>query len=292
MQSFAETAIDIRLFCGIIWFGMKKTFAHISVAPESDIGAPSLFTMIEAHEENWEASTTTPQTYETTIEYQKAGIDRRWIAGREYRTEAGAFSVFAAGTRVEAEKIPPGELDHVEYLRLRGPMAAAMEQALEVSPDRPLILPEAPAGLAITLSEATKIVFQRPPDWPWRFVAAASELTRALMSARQKTPLPTAHLVDRVRSLVEEAPHQPWSVKELAVRLHVRREVLWALFKEQTGQSPGDWVRQHRIRVAQEMLKRGLSVWETAARLGFSSRQQFARSYRTVTGHAPSARGR
>jgi AraC-like DNA-binding protein len=169
-------------------------------------------------------------------------------------------------------------------------MAVAIEQALEVSPVRPLILPEVPPGLAITLSEATKIVFQRPPNWPWRFIAAASELTRALISARQKPPLPTALLVDRVRSLVEEAPHQPWSVKELAVRLQVRREILWALFKEQTGQSPGDWIRGHRIRVAQEMLKRGLSVRETAARLGFSSRQQFARSYRTVTGQAPSVR--
>jgi AraC-like DNA-binding protein len=269
---------------------MKKTFAHISVALESEIGVPSLLTLAEAHEENWEASTTAPQTYETTIELQKAGIDQRWIAGREYRTEAGTFSVFAAGTRIETEKIPPGEVDHVEYLRLRGPLASAIEQALEVSPDRPLILPGAPAELAITLSEATKIVFQRPPHWPWRFIAAASELTRALISARRKTPLPSDHLVDRVRSLVEEAPHHPWSVKELAVRLQVRREVLWALFKEQTGQSPGDWVRQHRIRVAREMLKRGLSVRQTAERLGYSSRQQFARSYGTVTGQAPSVR--
>jgi AraC-like DNA-binding protein len=267
---------------------MKKTFAHISVAVESDIGVPALLTRVEAHEENWEASTTAPQIYETTIELQKAGVDQRWIAGREYRTDAGTFSVFAAGTRIETEKIPPGASDHVEYLLLRGPMAAAIERALAVSPERPLILPAAPADLAITLSEATKIVFQRPPNWPWRFIAAASELTRALIAARQKPPLPTAHLVDRVRSLVEEAPHQPWSVKELAVRLQVRREILWALFKDQTGQSPGNWIRGHRIRVAQEMLKRGLSVRETASRLGFSSRQQFARSFRTVTGCAPS----
>ena len=269
---------------------MKKTFAHISVAVESDIGVSSLLTLVEAHEENWEASTTAPQIYETTIELQKDGIDQRWIAGREYRTEAGTVSVFAAGTRIETEKIPPGEVDHVEYLRLRGSLAASIEQALEVSPERPLILPGAPADLAITLSEATKIVFQRPPNWPWRFIAAASELTRALISARRKTPVPTAHLVDRVRTLVEESPHRAWSVKELSVLLHMRREVLWALFKEQTGQSPGEWVRQHRIRVAREMLKRGLSVRETASRLGYSSRQQFARSYRTVTGQVPSGR--
>jgi AraC-like DNA-binding protein len=269
---------------------MKKTFAHISVAVESDIGVPALLTLVEAHEENWEASTTAPQTYETTIEFQRAGIDQRWIAGREYRTGAGTFSVFAAGTRVEAEKIPSGESDHVEYLRLKGPMAVAIEQALEVSPDRPLILPEAPPGLAIMLSEATKIVFRRPPNWPWRFVAALADLTRAMMEARREMPLPTAHLADRARSLVEESPHHPWSVKELAGMLGVRREVLWALFNEHTGQSPGDWIRGHRIRVAQEMLKRGLSVRETAARLGFSSRQQFARSYRTVTGQAPSVR--
>lgn len=96
--------------------------------------------------------------------------------------------------------------------------------------------------------------------------------------------------MDRVRTLVEESPHRAWSVKELADLLDVRRETLWSLFKQQAGQSPGDWIRQHRIRVAQEMLKRGLSVRETAAHLGFSSRQQFARSYRTVTSQAPSVR--
>jgi AraC-like DNA-binding protein len=82
---------------------MKKTFAHISVAVESDIGVPALLTRVEAHEENWEASTTAPQIYETTIELQKAGVDQRWIAGCEYRTDAGTFSVFAAGTRIETE---------------------------------------------------------------------------------------------------------------------------------------------------------------------------------------------
>ncbi len=273
---------------GIIWLEMHKTFDHISVATGMDIGMPSLLALVEAHEETWAASTTAPQTYETTIEHQKAGMGQRWIAGREYRTDPGTVSVFAAGTRIEAESIPPGELNHVEYLRLKGPMASAMEQALDISPDRPMILAGAPAEPAIALSEATGIVFQRPPHWPWRFFAAAAELTRALLSARQAAPAPTDHLVDRVRTLVEESPHRAWSVKELAVLFHVRREVLWALFKEQTGQSPSDWVRQQRIRVAREMLKRGMSVRETAARMGFSSRQQFARTYRTVTGDAPS----
>lgn len=269
---------------------MKKTFAHISVAVETDIGVPSLLTLVEAHEENWEASTTAPQTYETTIEYQKAGIDRRWIAGREYHTEAGAFSVFAAGTRIEVEKIPPGETDTVTYLRLKGPMAVAIEQALGVAPDRPLILPETPPTVALTLTQATKAVFERPPNWPWTLVEVLAELTRMLVTTGRQAPLPTARLVDRARTLVEESPHRAWSVKELSVLLGVRRELLWALFNEQTGQSPGDWIREHRIRVAREMLKRGLSVRETAARLGFSSRQQFARSYRTVTGQVPSGR--
>lgn len=283
--------IDIPLEQGIILFVMHKTFAHISVATESAICLPTLFTWVEAHDENWEASTTEPQTYETTIEYQHAGIDQRWIAGREYRTEAGSFSVFAAGTRIEAEQIPSGQLDRVEYLRLRGPLAIAIEQALNIAPDRPLILPDAPASFALLLTQATKAVFTRPPNWGWSLVEVLAELTRTLVTTRRQAPLPAARLVDRIRTLVEESPHRAWSMKELSSLLGVRREALWALFKEQTGQSPGDWIRQHRIRVAQEMLSRGLSVRQTAERLGFSSRQQFARSYRTVTGLAPSGRG-
>ncbi|MDD5708377.1 MAG: AraC family transcriptional regulator [Kiritimatiellae bacterium] len=270
---------------------MHKTFAHISVATESEIGLPDLFTQVDAHEETWEAGTLQPQVYETTIEYQLAGSDRRWIAGREYRTEAGALSVFAAGSRIEAERIPPGKFERVTYLRIRGPLAAAIERTLEIAPDRPLILPDAPSHYALSLAQATKTVFERPPNWAWRLVELLAELTRTLATAHQRPPLPTARLVDRVRTLVEESPNRPWSVKELSAVFDVRREVLWGRFKEQTGQSPGDWIRQHRIRIAREMLDRGLSVRQTAERLGFSSRQQFARSYRSVTGQAPSTRG-
>jgi AraC-like DNA-binding protein len=275
-------------FRGIIRFVMHKTFAHISVATEADIGIPALFTRIEAHEEKWEASTTASQTYEATIEYQQGGLDRRWIAGREYRTTAGAFSVFAGGTCIEAEKIAPGELNCVEYLRLRGPMVGAVERALGIAPERPLILPKAPARLALTLGEATRTVFARQAHWQWTLIGVLAELTRLLVMTGLEAPLPEIRLVDRARALVEEAPHRAWSVKELADLLGVRRELLWAMFRRQTGQSPGEWIREHRIRVARETLKRGVSVRETAERLGFSSRQHFARSYRAVTGRAPS----
>ena len=271
-------------------FAMHKTFAHISVAVESDIGLPALFTRVEAHEENWEASTTKPQTYETTLEYQHAGVDRRWISGREHRTEGGTFSVFAAGTRIEAERIPPGKTDRVEYLRLWGPLAGAIEQTLEISPGQPLILRDAPTTLALALARATKAVFERPPNWPWLLVGMLAELPLLLGATRRQAPLPAAQLANRIRTLVEESPHRPWSLKELSALLGVRRGALWSMFKEQTGQPPGDWIRRHRIQVAQEMLRRGLSVRQTAERLGFSSRQQFARSYRTVTGHAPAIR--
>ena len=269
---------------------MHRTFAHISVAAEADIGLPSLFALVEAHEETWEAGTTDPQTYETTLEHQSAGVDRRRIAGGEYITESGSFSVFAAGTRVEAENIPPGKPSRVTYLRLRGPLAVAIERALAIAPDCPLILPAAAPRLAIALADAAKVVFQRPPRWPWLLVQTLADLTVAIDDAHRRQPAPPVRLADCVRTLVEESPHHPWSVKELADRLEVRREVLWEQFKEQTGQAPGDWIRQQRIRVAQSLLDRGLTVRETASRLGFSSRQQFARTYRAIIGRAPTMR--
>ena len=183
---------------------------------------------------------------------------------------------------------PPDQPNRVEYLRLKGPFAEAIERTLGLVPDRPLVLPATPPALALNFAAALKIVFQRPDHWPWRLAATLAELTRTLDEVRRQATPPTVRLVDRARALVEESPHHSWSVKELAALLGVRREALWELFHEQTGQSPGEWIRQHRIRVAQALLARGLSVRETAGRLGFSSRQQFARTYRTVTGRAPS----
>lgn len=269
---------------------MHRTVAHISVATKDEPGLPSLFELVEAHEETWEASTTDPQTYATVIEHQATGAGRRWIAGREYAAAAGTLSVFAAGTLVQAEEILPGKPSRVTYLTLAGPMAEAVERALEVRPDRPLILPAASPGLAIGLSECARIVFRRRHNWPWSLVESLANLTRAIAEARDGKPTTEDRLADRVRRIVEESPHHPWSVKELAVLLDMRREALWEGFKEQTGQSPGEWIRRHRIRVTEGMLARGVSVRQAAERLGFSSRQQLARTFRTVTGHAPSRR--
>ncbi|MEI6972178.1 MAG: AraC family transcriptional regulator [bacterium] len=260
------------------------------MATEDEVGLPSLITQIGAHQETWEASTASPQLYDTTIEYQHAGTDRRWIAGTEFCTGAGTLSVFAAGTRIDAERIPAGRRLRVEYLSWRGPMAALFEKALGITAVRPLIFPDAPAGMALSVTNSTRAVFERSTGWNWQVVAILADLTRTLMTARSQVQLPAAQVVIRARRLVEESPRHPWSVKEVSALLGVRREMLWEVFKGQTGLTPGEWIRRHRIRVAQRLLERGMSVRATAEHLGFSSRQHFARSFRMVTGRAPSLR--
>jgi AraC family transcriptional regulator len=58
-------------------------------------------------------------------------------------------------------------------------------------------------------------------------------------------------------------------------------------FRASTGRSLGDYIAEHRVRLACEMLARGASVKETAHAAGFSAPSNFATSFRRDTGYSP-----
>jgi AraC family transcriptional regulator len=70
-------------------------------------------------------------------------------------------------------------------------------------------------------------------------------------------------------------------LSSLSVR-HLTRE-----FRASTGKSLGDYIAQHRMRLACEMLANGASVKETAYAAGFSAPTNFATSFRRETGYSP-----
>lgn len=58
-------------------------------------------------------------------------------------------------------------------------------------------------------------------------------------------------------------------------------------FKDQTGTSPRSYINYHKIEAAKELLAKGVSVSETAYRLGFSSSNYFCEVFRRYTSYAP-----
>lgn len=59
-------------------------------------------------------------------------------------------------------------------------------------------------------------------------------------------------------------------------------------FKQQTGVSPGLYLRKTRIDKAKELLKNtGFGVTDIAVMVGYSSNSTFTRAFRSVTGMTP-----
>ena len=90
-------------------------------------------------------------------------------------------------------------------------------------------------------------------------------------------------LVDRMR----RNPTKAFSMDETAAGLKCAPNTVRALFHKYIGIPPQSFMLKCRIRKAQDLLKRGLSVMEIADALGFSSSQNFAIRFRQETGMSP-----
>ena len=117
---------------------------------------------------------------------------------------------------------------------------------------------------------------------------AALDLVIALLEAGVTALSNNADL--RFRALVDRMRRNPtkaFSMDETAAELKCAPNTVRALFHKYIGIPPQSFMLKCRIRKAQDLLKRGLSVMEIADALGFSSSQNFAIRFRQETGMSP-----
>ena len=76
------------------------------------------------------------------------------------------------------------------------------------------------------------------------------------------------------------------SYEELRARGPTDRE---ARFKAVVGQSPLDFLTQHRMHQAGHLIDSSLSIAEVASRVGYDSEISFARAFKRVMGQTPGA---
>lgn len=83
-------------------------------------------------------------------------------------------------------------------------------------------------------------------------------------------------------------PRHPWSVPDMAARLHISAGYLHQLYKRQFGVSCMDDVISSRVRLAKDYLAHTqLRVLEIAALCGYSNAEHFSRQFRQSCGVSP-----
>ncbi len=96
-------------------------------------------------------------------------------------------------------------------------------------------------------------------------------------------------LVQSARRLIGSGTGYLFNTRDIAVKLHVSREHLSRVFKEQTGTSIGEFIMEERMRLARRLLRDpSLTCKEIAERTGFHSANSFSRAFREKFHVSPS----
>lgn len=93
--------------------------------------------------------------------------------------------------------------------------------------------------------------------------------------------------LSRVLTKIHESPEAVWTLDDMASEAGMSRSKFAAIFKELLGQTPGDYIADWRMSIAQTLLKKDKSVGIVAHTLGYENGSAFARVFRKRVGMSP-----
>ena len=91
----------------------------------------------------------------------------------------------------------------------------------------------------------------------------------------------------RALSAVHEKPSADWTLESMAHVAGMSRSAFALEFKTQVGVTPGDYLLQWRVSVAQSRLRTGASIKSVSEELGYSSAASFSRAFSHSIGASP-----
>jgi AraC-like DNA-binding protein len=78
-----------------------------------------------------------------------------------------------------------------------------------------------------------------------------------------------------------------WTLTDLAKSANMSRSAFAARFKSVVGQSPLEFLTQHRMHKAGQLMRSGFAIADVANRVGYDSDISFARAFKRVMGRTP-----
>ena len=88
---------------------------------------------------------------------------------------------------------------------------------------------------------------------------------------------------------LHESPASDWTLDALAREAGMSRSVFAAAFRETVGTTPGQYLQDWRIALAQQALRRGRPLKVVAADVGYGSETALSRAFKARTGQSPRA---
>jgi len=82
-------------------------------------------------------------------------------------------------------------------------------------------------------------------------------------------------------------PARPWSLEEMATLATMSRSSFASRFREELGQTPGEYLTRWRISTAQALLRRGTPLKLVGESVGYASQAGFLRAFKDSVGASP-----
>lgn len=86
---------------------------------------------------------------------------------------------------------------------------------------------------------------------------------------------------------VHEAPAQPWTLDSMAETAGMSRSVFAQQFRDALGVTPGTYLQDWRVRLAQQALRRGRPLKAIATEVGYGSEAALSRAFKAQSGLSP-----
>jgi len=226
-----------------------------------------------------------PETLE--ICFVKKGYLQWWLADETFDIHAGDIVTMPPG-------IPHGSTDST--------LQPCEYYAVHLYPDsldpvlRQIILDKSFGGHHPERTRAgdlLRLMFEEHLNRPFAWEASCQALLSLLIvsvareiNASEGTH-PARNLVSRAMRLMAAAEEK--TIAEISDELKVSPVWLTKCFKQELGQTPGEWILSRRLVEAKHRIAQTEApIFEIAIMLGFSSSQYFATAFRRQTGLTPS----
>jgi len=96
--------------------------------------------------------------------------------------------------------------------------------------------------------------------------------------------------IELVISKIKTETAVAWNTPALAALVNLSPSRFRHLFKQETGTTPAQYLKEHRIRRAEKMLRTTfLSIKQILKQVGIASNTHFVRDFRNVYGMTPTA---
>lgn len=114
-----------------------------------------------------------------------------------------------------------------------------------------------------------------------RYVMDSGVLTQGMLAGLSHPQMA------KVITALHQAPENAWTLEAMASLAHMSRSTFAEQFRVLVGQSPGNYLIEWRVAVAQNLLKKGKPVNLVANAVGYDSASALGRVFRQKTGFSP-----